>query len=484
METRNLIDGRWRDSFGGDRFEVRDPATDAVIAAVPACGAAEAAAALASAHDFQPQWEAVPPSQRADRLRACASLMTRRQDALARIITLECGKPLAEGAAEVRYAADYFESAAEALLALVDAEVPMPRPGVKGVVRHRAVGVCAAITPWNFPLAMLARKVAPALAAGCTQVVKPAEETPLSAFALAELLLEGGIPPRCIHVVTGDPQAIASTWLQDGRVRKLSFTGSTQTGRMLLEQAASQLVRCSMELGGHAAFMVLEGADLEQAVRGAMMSKFRNAGQTCICPNRFLVHSSLADRFAQRLAAEASRLAIAPGLDAGAQIGPLINDAAVTKVRRHVEDAIAQGGVLLCGGRTRLLPGRPDRFFEPTVITECHPSMLCFREETFGPVAAVMSVDTTDDMVSIANSSPWGLAGYVFGPAGSDTQQVAQRLQCGVVGVNEAAVSNAQAPFGGVKWSGYGREGGEWGLAEYLATQYLAVDSRGAAAPS
>ncbi|MCE9620129.1 MAG: NAD-dependent succinate-semialdehyde dehydrogenase [Planctomycetes bacterium] len=477
METRNLIDGQWRESVSGRRFEVRNPATDEVIAAVPMCGAAEARAALDSAFAFQPEWEAEAPDHRAGILERTAALMAAKLDSLANIITLECGKPLAEARLEVQYAADYFSSAAHEIRMLRDVEAPLKRPGVRGVVRMRGIGVCAAITPWNFPLAMLARKAAPALAAGCVQLAKPAEETPLSSFALAEILLESELPPRCLHVLTGEPREIAAAWLEDGRVRKLSFTGSTETGRILLEQSAKQLVRCSMELGGHAAFLVLEDADLDLAVQGAVQAKFRNAGQTCICPNRFLVHHSIAGEFGRRVALAAASLKVAPGMEEGSQIGPLINEAAVAKVRSHVADAMARGGKILCGGKTAKLPDRPDRFFQPTVIAECNPDMLCYREETFGPVVPIMGVGSPNEAIEVANSSPWGLAGYVFG-ASDTARHVAEQLQCGVIGVNEAAPSNARAPFGGVKWSGFGREGGVWGLMEYVATQYLAIRSR------
>jgi succinate-semialdehyde dehydrogenase/glutarate-semialdehyde dehydrogenase len=305
-------------------------------------------------------------------------------------------------------------------------------------------------------------------------VAKPAEETPLSALAFGETLQACGLPPGALNIIAGDPAAIASTWLADPRIRKLTFTGSTEVGRLLARAAADQLVRCSMELGGHAAFIVLEGADLEAAVQGAMTAKFRNAGQTCICPNRFLVHRSLASAFAARLALAAADLMVGPGLEPATRVGPLINDAGVAKVRRHVADALAQGAELVCGGDTVRLPHRPDRFFEPTVLAHCHTDMLCFHEETFGPVAPIMAVSDAAQAIDIANASPWGLAGYVFGPA-AEAERVARELACGVVGVNEAAPSNAHAPFGGVKWSGYGREGGRWGLDEYLTVKYLAI---------
>ncbi len=475
MQTRNLIAGQWTDTGSGGEIEVVDPASDDVVARVPMCGASEALIALNCAFEFQPKWEATPFTQRAGVLRAAAAMLIARKDSLARLITQECGKPLPEAAGEVQYSADYFSSAANEIHALDDMHIALDKPGVRGVVRHRAVGVCAAITPWNFPLAMLARKVAPARAAGCAQLAKPAEETPLCALALAEILLECGLPPQCLHVLTGDAKAIATTWLMDGRVRKLSFTGSTETGRLLLRQCSQEIVRCSMELGGDAAFIVLADANIELAVQSALQAKFRNAGQTCICPNRFLVHKDIASEFAARMAIAAAQLKIAPGLEEGSNIGPLIHDEAVKKVRAHVADALKRGGKLVCGGRTKDMRDRPDRFFEPTVITNCNPNMLCFQDEIFGPVVAIMSVTSADQALEIANASPFGLAGYVFGGNHATALAVAQQLRCGVIGVNEAAPSNARAPFGGVKWSGYGREGGIWGLMEYVTTQYLAL---------
>ena len=477
MQTRNLIAGRWMEIGSQGAMDVLDPASDAVIASVPMCGASEALSALNCAFEFQPQWEATPITRRAKVLQDTAALLVQRKDSLARIITHECGKPLAQAEGEVQYSADYFTSAANEIHALKDTHLELARKDVRGVVRHRALGVCAAITPWNFPLAMLARKLAPALAAGCAQLVKPAPETPLSALALADILLESGLPAQCLHVLHGDAKAIATTWLMDGRVRKLSFTGSTETGRLLLRQCAQEIVRCSMERGGHAAFIVLADADINLAVQGALQAKFRNAGQTCICPNRFLVHESIASEFTARVAVAAAQLKIGPGMETGSQIGPLIHDAAVDKVRAHVADALKRGGHLVCGGRTREIPNCPDRFYEPTVLANCDPSMLCFEEETFGPVIPIMSVTSENQAIEIANSSPFGLAGYVFGGNEHSALAVAQQLQCGVIGVNEAAPSNARAPFGGVKYSGFGREGGVWGLMEYVTTQYLALRS-------
>ena len=474
MRDRWLTGVETADAAAGPSIRVRDPASDAVIATLPKAGAREAAAAMHAAARALETWRTVPAATRARILHRASDALLERLEDLSRLITLECGKPLKESQGEVRYAADYLRGAAEEAVRLADQVFDPRRPGVRAIAVHEPIGVCAAITPWNFPMAMLARKVAPALAAGCTMVAKPAEETPLSAFALADVLVSGGLPPGVLNVIVGDAPEIAATWLADPRLRKLTFTGSTETGRMLLRGAADQVVRCSMELGGHAAFILLPGADLDAAVAGAMAAKFRNAGQTCICPNRFLVHRDLASAFAARLAMAAAELLVGPGIEPASNMGPLIHDDAVIKVRRHVQDALDRGGRLVTGGHTLPLPNRPNRFFLPTVITECHPEMLCFREETFGPVAPIMAVASADEAVAVANASPWGLAGYVFGPTEA-AESVARSLACGVVGVNEAAPSNAYAPFGGVKWSGFGREGGCWGVREYLSVKYLAV---------
>jgi succinate-semialdehyde dehydrogenase/glutarate-semialdehyde dehydrogenase len=474
MRDRWLIDGRWQGDRCSDWLLVRDPATGAEIARVPSAGEPEARACVDAAAAAGQGWATRSPDLRADLLDRAGHAMDAGLSDLARCITSECGKPLSESEGEVRYASDYLRSAAREIRALREEPFDTGRTGIRGMAVHEPVGVCAMVTPWNFPLAMLARKVAPALAAGCTVVAKPAEETPLSAFAFAGILEACGLPAGVLNVIAGEPAPIVGTWLADPRVRKLSFTGSTETGRRILRGAAEQVIRCSMELGGHAAFIVLPGADLDQAVAGAMAAKFRNAGQTCICPNRFLVHRSLASAFTARLALAAAELVPGPGSDPASTLGPLINDAGVEKVRRHVADALARGARLVSGGHTQALPGCLDRFFLPTVLADCGPDMLCFREETFGPVAPVMAVADADEAVQTANASPWGLAGYVFGPR-VDAEAVARRLSCGVVGVNEPAPSNARAPFGGVKWSGYGREGGRWGLLEYLSVKYLAI---------
>ncbi|NBX24848.1 MAG: NAD-dependent succinate-semialdehyde dehydrogenase [Planctomycetes bacterium] len=478
MRDRWLIDGHWLGDRCAAWLTVHDPATGAEIARVPSAGETEARQCVDAAAAAGRGWAAQPAEVRADLLDRAAETLDRRLADLARGITLECGKPLRESEGEVRYSSDYLRSAAREIRTLHEEPFETGRAGTRGVAVHEPIGVCAAVTPWNFPLAMLARKVAPAVAAGCTVVAKPAEETPLSALAFAEALQASGLPPGVLNVIVGEPAPIVDTWLADPRVRKLTFTGSTETGRLLLRGAAEQVIRCSMELGGHAAFIVLAGADVDQAVAGAMAAKFRNAGQTCICPNRFLVHRSIATAFTARLALAAAELVPGRGVDPASTLGPLINDAGVGKVRRHVADAVMRGARLVSGGQTEPLPGCLDRFFLPTVLADCGPDMLCFREETFGPVAPVMPVSDAEEAVRVANASPWGLAGYVFGPR-PEAEAVARRLACGVVGVNEAAPSNARAPFGGVKWSGFGREGGPWGLMEYLTVKYLAIGQEG-----
>ncbi len=474
MRNRWLIGGAWSGDHAAEWLEVKDPASDACITRVPVGGPLQATAAVDAAEETLREWRATPSAHRADCLDAAAELLLKHQSALAHVMTQECGKPLTEAVGEVRYSADYFRSAAEQARSLQDESIDSHRPGVRAVAVSEPLGVCAAITPWNFPLAMLARKAAPALAAGCTMVAKPAEETPLSALALGELLLEAGVPHGALNVIVGDPEAIAATWLADKRVRKLSFTGSTEVGRLLMRGAADQLIRCSLELGGHAPFIVLAKADLAAAVQGAMASKFRNAGQTCICPNRFLVHQSLAVEFTAALAMAASELVVGSGLDAATQMGPLINDQAVAKVKAHVHDALQNGAHLVSGGRTLALSGRPDRFFMPTVLSHCTTDMLCFRQETFGPLAPIMAFEDIAHAVAIANATPWGLASYVYGPP-AEAERVGRSLECGVVGVNESTPSSAYAPFGGTKWSGFGREGGRWGVQEYISTKYLAV---------
>ena len=453
-------------------IEVRDPATGQVIGSVPSGGAREATAALDRAAAALPEWRSRAPAQRAGVLRAAEALMRASKERLAQVITSENGKPLEESRGEVEYSADYLASAAEEAGRLEAESIRARRPDRRLRAIPGPVGVVGAITPWNFPLAMIARKTAPALAAGCTQVAKPSELTPLSAIAFAELLAEAGLPSGCVNIVTGDAASISNAWFADGRMRKLSFTGSTGTGRILMHAAAQHIVRLSLELGGHAPFIVLADADIDGAVAAAMAGKFRVAGQTCVCPNRFIVHESVHDAFAERLAAAAGTLAVGRGSDPATKVGPLINADAVAKVERHIADAVAGGGTLLCGGGRVRIEGCLDRFVAPTVISNVRHDCLAFREETFGPLAPIARVSSTEAAIALANASPWGLAAYVMTRDAGTLERVGAELRCGIIGGNVGVISDAYAPFGGCGWSGFGREGGRWGVEEYVSWTY------------
>lgn len=453
-------------------IDVRDPATGQVIGSVREGGGPEAIASLDRASAALPGWRALGPVRRAEVLRVAERLMRESRERLAAIITSENGKPLEESRGEVDYSADYLASAADEAERLHGETIRSRRPDRRLRAIPDPVGVVGAITPWNFPLAMLARKAAPALAAGCTQVAKPSELTPLSAIAFAELLADAGLPEGCVNVVTGDAAAISGAWFADGRMRKLSFTGSTETGRILMHAAAQHIVRLSLELGGHAPFIVLDDADIDAAVAAAMAGKFRVAGQTCVCPNRFIVHSSVHDAFAQRLAAAAAALVVGRGSDPATKVGPLIDDDAVAKVERHIADAVSGGGTVLCGGGRVPVSGCLDRFVAPTVIAGVRHDCLAFREETFGPVAPIAAVGSTGEAIALANATPWGLAAYVMTRDADTLERVGAQLRCGIIGGNVGVISDAYAPFGGCGWSGFGREGGRWGIEEYISWTY------------
>ncbi len=469
IRDKALVAGHW--VAGDGAVEVDDPAERTRLGSVPRLSAAQVGEAVAQAAAAFADWSRRKPVERGRFLSAWADRVDAAEQALAALISLENGKPYAEALGEIRYANSFirwFAGQAERM----DGEVIATSAGDTVLTFKEPVGPVAAITPWNFPLAMMARKTAPALATGCTQVVKPAEATPLSALALGGVLHEAGLPRGVVNVVTGDPQAISDAWLRDGRVRGLSFTGSTAVGKDLMRRAADQVVRLSLELGGLAPLIVFEDADLDAAVEATVAGKFRCAGQTCICPNRILVARPLVQPFTRRLAERAAALPLGRGATPGTRMGPLINDAAVEKVRRHVADALARGGRLLCGGATVPIAGGCDRFFAPTVITEVNARMLCFREETFGPLAPVAAFDDEASALGIANDTPYGLASYIFTRDPSRAQRVTAQLRCGIVGVNTCLVSDATAPFGGWGWSGFGREGGRWGLDEYLSWKY------------
>ncbi len=479
MESQLFVGGEWIGAGGGGTFAVRDAATGEVLAELPLAGEQLARKAVDAAARALPSWRATAPSERAAVLERSANAMRSARDELAAVIVAENGKPIAQAEAEVSYAADYLDSAAREGRNLTSVRV-------EGTVSQRSmtatpecIGVAAAITPWNFPLAMIARKTAPALAVGCTQVIKPSELTPLSALAFGRLLAEAGLPSGVVNIVAGDAAEVARTWLSDGRVRKLSFTGSTAVGKELMRLAADQVVRLSLELGGHAPLIVFDDADVSAAVAASIDGKFRCSGQTCISPNRFLVARSVRDSFVERFVEAVAALPVGRGNDRANRIGPLISDAAVAKVRRHVEDATALGGRVVCGGSTIEVAGCLDRFFAPTVIDDANPAMLCFREETFGPLAPIATFESEEDAIAIANASEFGLAAYLFSQDASRIERVAARLDAGVIGVNTCAVSDARAPFGGVKWSGFGREGGRWGIDEYIAWKYLCESQLG-----
>ncbi len=473
MQSKNLIAGEWVGASGGETFGVENPADDSVIAEVPSVGAEETRRAIDAAAESWGAWRSRTAADRGALIDRLAGLVRRDSDRLAALMTAEQGKPLAEAAGEIEYAASFLDWAAEEGKRLYGDTIPASAPGKRIMVLRQPVGVCAIITPWNFPSAMITRKLGPALAAGCTTVIKPAEATPLSALAIGELAIEAGIPPGVVNIVTGDAATIGDAFFDDDRVRKLSFTGSTGVGRKLMQKGAKNLLRLSMELGGHAPFIVFDDADLDKAVSAAVACKFRNAGQTCICANRFYVQAGVYDEFMSRFAAAIGELKVGAGTGDGVSIGPLINDAAVEKVERHVADARDKGGEVLVGGQRVRLDGLADRFFAPTLIDGMTPDMALHAEETFGPVAAVRRFETEDQAVGWANDSEYGLASYFFTSDAARLMRVAEALEYGIVGANDGGPSTAQAPFGGVKHSGFGREGGRYVMDEYTEYKYI-----------
>ena len=472
LRTQALLDGQWVGADGGQDFAVHNPANGALLARVPLMGAAEADRAVTAAEAAWPDWRALTGKARGALLRRWFELMTAHQDDLAAILTSEQGKPLAEARGEVAYAAAYLEWYAEEAKRIYGETVPAPLPDRRLLVLREPVGVCAAITPWNFPLAMITRKVGPALAAGNPMIVKPAEATPLSALALAELGLRAGLPRGVLQVLTGEPAAIGTALCAHPLVRKLSFTGSTAVGRLLYAQSAATVKKLSLELGGNAPFIVFDDADLDAAVEGALASKFRNSGQTCVCANRLFVQAGVYDAFAARLAERVAALQVGDGFEPGVQQGPLIDDRALRKVQEHVLDATAAGARVLAGGRAH---PRGGLFHEPTVLADVTPAMRVAREETFGPVAPLIRFHHEAEVIAMANDSEAGLASYLFSRDLARVWRVASALQYGMVGVNTGLLSTEVAPFGGVKQSGLGREGGHQGLDEYLVDKYVAM---------
>jgi succinate-semialdehyde dehydrogenase/glutarate-semialdehyde dehydrogenase len=474
MQTSCFINGKFVPARSARTFEVRNPATDAVIASVADGDADDARIAIEAASQAFPAWKNLAAIERAKPLRTLSGLMLRDTERLADLCSQECGKPLAEARVEVAYAASFLEWYAEEGKRIYGETIPASDPGKRLLVLRQPSGVAAAITPWNFPIAMVTRKMGPALAAGCTQVVKPAEQTPLSALAIAELCLEAGFPAGVFNVVTGlDAPAIADTFFEGLTVRHVSFTGSTDVGRILLAKSAANVVRVSLELGGHAPFIVFQDADIDKAVAGAMASKFRNAGQTCVCANRFLVQREIHDEFVKRLSIAVAALKVGDGRTPGIHVGPLVDDAGLRKAEAHIADALSHGAHVVTGGTRLSVVGCADRFMAPTVLSGVTPAMLCFREETFGPIAPVCVFDTESEALAIANGTPYGLAAYLFTADGARIMRMSEGLHYGIVGVNDALPATAQAPFGGVKHSGLGREGGHHGIEEYLDLKYV-----------
>jgi succinate-semialdehyde dehydrogenase/glutarate-semialdehyde dehydrogenase len=466
------INGQWLGAGNGATFPVRNPADGSEIARIPDMGAGETRRAIEAAAAAWGPWRVRTAKERGTILRRWYELTLQHQEDLALIMTAEQGKPLAEARGEIAYAASFIEWFAEEGKRVYGDTIPQPQADRRLLVLKEPVGVCAAITPWNFPAAMITRKVAPALAAGCTVVLKPAEQTPLSALALAELAARAGLPPGVLNVVTGPPEAIGAELTANPLVRKLTFTGSTEVGRLLMRQCADTVKKISLELGGNAPFIVFDDADLEAATEGALMSKYRNMGQTCVCANRILVQDAVYDAFAARLRERVLSLKVGRGTDAGVTQGPLIDARALAKVEEHIADAVAKGARVVVGGRRHALGGT---FFEPTILTEVTPAMKLAREETFGPVAPLFRFKTEAEAIALANDTEYGLAAYFYSRDVGRVWRVAEALEYGIVGINSGIISNEVAPFGGMKQSGIGREGSKYGIEEYLEIKYLCL---------
>lgn len=465
-----FIAGVWRDANDDATLAVTNPATGATLGKIPNMGAEEARQAVDAAAQALPAWRAMTAAQRGMLLKAWHRLILDNTSALAQIMTAEQGKPLAEAEGEIAYAASFIEWFAEQGKRTNGDVIPSPSTDKRLMVIRQGIGVCAAITPWNFPAAMITRKAGPALAAGCTMVLKPANETPFTALALAELARQAGIPAGVINVVTGKSRDIGAVFTGDERVRKLSFTGSTEVGRVLMRQCADSIKKVSLELGGNAPFIVFDDADLDKAVEGALVAKFRNAGQTCVCVNRFYIHHAIYDAFCEKFVARVAALRVGDGSQPGVQTGPLINNDAVQKVQSLLDDALTRGATLLTGGQRHAAGGN---FFTPTVIGNVQPGSQLLQEEIFGPVAALVKFDDEQDVIRQANDTIYGLASYFYTNDAARIWRVSEQLEYGMVGINTGLISNEVAPFGGVKQSGLGREGSEYGIEDYLEMKYL-----------
>jgi succinate-semialdehyde dehydrogenase/glutarate-semialdehyde dehydrogenase len=472
LKNQNYIDGQWVAADSGAVTEIRNPANGELLAGVPNAAGAEARRAIEAAQRAWPAWRARTAEDRGRILRRWFELMMTHQEDLARLMTCEQGKPLTESRGEIAYAASFIEWFAEEGRRIYGDVIPSPWPDKRIVVTREPVGVCAAITPWNFPAAMITRKVGPALAAGCTMIVKPAPQTPLSALAMAELAARAGVPAGVFSVITGDERAIGAELTGNPIVRKFSFTGSTEVGRLLASQCAPTLKHLSLELGGNAPFIVFDDADLDAAVEGAIVSKYRNTGQTCVCANRLFVQDGIYDAFSRKLAAAATKLKVGNGLEGGIEQGPLIDQAALAKVEQLVGDALAQGACALVGGRRHELGGT---YYEPTVLVDVKPTMRLAREEIFGPVAPLFRFARESDAICMANDTEFGLAAYFYSRDIGRVWRVSSALECGIIGINTGLISTAVAPFGGMKQSGIGREGSRHGIDEYLDLKYLCM---------
>ena len=473
LRSTNLIGGKWITADDQSTLTVVNPGTGAQLGQVPRCGAAETRRAIEAADAAWPAWRALTARRRAQLLQNWFKLILDNTDDLAQLVTAEGGKPLAEAKGEVIYGASFVEWFAEEAKRTYGDSIPSPMADKRLLVIKQPIGVCAAITPWNFPLAMITRKVAPALAAGCPVVVKPAESTPLTALALAVLAEQAGFPPGVFNVVTGNPAEVGGELTANPVVRKLSFTGSTGVGRLLMAQCAPTVKKVSLELGGNAPFIVFNDADVDAAVNGALTAKYRNNGQTCVCVNRFLIQSGIYEEFASKFAAKVAEMKVGVGTEAGVTLGPLINAAGLNKVASHVSDAVDKGARILCGGKPHALGGN---FFEPTVLADVTTSMKVAREETFGPLAALFRFETEEQAVAMANDTEFGLAAYFYTADMGRCWRMGEALEYGMVGINTGMISNEVAPFGGIKQSGIGREGSKYGIEDYLEVKYLCFD--------
>lgn len=471
FRTTCLIDGEWVPSENGDSIEVTDPFSTKVLAKIPSLGKAKVSEAIDAADHAFNRWRRMEVKDRVQLLREWYDLIMANSDDLATIMVAEQGKPFTEAKGEVRYAASYVEFFAEEAKRIYGDILPSPFPNSRIVVLKQPVGVVGIITPWNFPIAMMVRKIAPALACGCTCVIKPDEKTPLSAFAVLELAQRAGIPAGVLNAVVGVPSEIGEEFTQNGKIKKISFTGSTRVGKILLKESASTVKKITMELGGNAPFIVFEDANIKMAVDGLITAKFRNSGQTCVCPNRIFLHNDIKADFIQKLVVEMSKLKLGSGFEA-VDLGPLINQAAVERMEYLIEDALAKGGRINAGGKRHGLGGT---FFEPTVVTEINSSMAIFKEEIFGPIVPIVAFQSVDEVITLANNTKHGLASYFYTKNMSKIWRVAEALEYGMVGVNRGGISSAWIPFGGIKESGMGREGSKYGVENYLNVKYVCM---------